>query len=237
MKLSKVIILHLLPGAITIVLIVLLTPFMQKYEFHTGLSFLIAFLFITIPIHLYLMLREGKRLNGFITFKNVNRYQKVMPVWQYVVFFLLFIIWAFGLAYFLSPLKEYFSETVFAWLPQYLKDGGGIQKLGYQTMLFYFILQILVDGIIIPIVEEFYFKGYLLSRMTSYGAFAPLLTSALFTLAHFWQPYNYLLIFLIQLPLTYLIWWKKNVYIGIYLHVFGNLFGATVSLISFLNNG
>ncbi len=84
-------------------------------------------------------------------------------------------------------------------------------------MLFFLILQIIVDGILIPIVEEFYFKGYLLSRMESLGVFAPLLTASLFTLAHFWQPYNYLLIFFIQLPLIYLMWWKKNVYIGIYL--------------------
>ena len=235
MKIPKAIFLHLLPGLVCIIAIILLAPLLQKYHFHTGLAFLFAFIFFTIPLYLYLLLREGKSINGFFSFKNVNLYAMPMPVWQHVVSFLGFVVLAFGLLFLLSPVNTYLAENVFYWLPSYLRDSDVNQHLSYQAMLFFLILQIIVDGILTPTVEEFYFKGYLLSRMKSLGSFAPLLSAGLFTLAHFWQPYNYLLIFSIQLPLTYLVWWKKNVYIGIYLHIFGNLFGAILSLIGFLN--
>ncbi|AMM51821.1 hypothetical protein TH61_12415 [Rufibacter sp. DG15C] len=235
MRTGKAVFLHLLPGVITIVLVVLLAPLLQKYEWHTGLSFLVALLFITIPLHVYLLLREGKRINGFYTLRGVNLYHQPMPAWQYVLFFFAFIAWAFGLLFLLAPVKEFLLEDVFYWLPAYLKGSEQVQPLSYQAMLLFLVLQILVDGLIIPVVEEFYFKGYLLSRMTSLGVYAPLVSAALFAFAHFWQPYNYPLIFLIQLPLTYLVWYKKNLYLGVYLHVFGNLFGAILSLIGFLN--
>ena len=155
MKITKAIFLHLLPGFITIILIILSAPLMQKYHFHTGLSFLFAFLFITIPLYLYLLLREGKKINGFLSFKNVNLYSISMPVWQYVVFFLSFVVLAFGLLFLLSPVNTYLAENIFYWLPSCLRDNGLNQQLSYRAMLFFFILQIIVDGILIPIAEEF----------------------------------------------------------------------------------
>lgn len=235
MQKAKLIFLHLLPGLITITLIVLAAPMLQRNHLHTGLAFLFAFLFVTIPVHIFLLLREGKNIHGFFSFKQVNRFSAKMPFWQYAVAFLLFIVLAFTLLYFLTPVNNYLAQHLFAWLPAYLQDNDFNQQLGFNTMLFFLVLQIIVDGILIPVVEEFYFKGYLLSRMTAFGVFAPLLNAFLFTLAHFWQPYNYLLIFSIQLPITYFVWWKKNVYIGILLHLFGNLFGAIAALLTFLN--
>ncbi|QHL89276.1 CPBP family intramembrane metalloprotease [Nibribacter ruber] len=235
MNIGKAVLFHLLPGLITIVIVVLLAPLLQQHGWHTGLSFLAALVFITIPLHVYLLLREGRRIHGFYTLRGVNLYHQPMPAWQYFLFFMALVAWAFGLLFLLAPVKEFLLEQVFYWLPAYLKGSDQVASLSYRAMLLFLVLQILVDGLLIPVVEEYYFKGYLLARMTSLGIVAPLLSAALFAFAHFWQPYNYPLIFLIQLPLTYLVWYKKNLYLGVYLHVFGNLFGALLSLIGFLS--
>ena len=95
----------------------------------------------------------------------------------------------------------------------------------------------MVDGIINPVVEELYFRGYLLPRISRLGWLSPLVSASLFTLAHFWQPYNYPTIFLIQLPLVYVVYWKRNIYIAILVHCAGNLIGAVLSLVSFMGSG
>ena len=95
------------------------------------------------------------------------------------------------------------------------------------------ILGLVVDGFINPVVEELYFRGYLLPRITRLGWLAPLMNAFLFSLQHYWQPYNFPLLFLIQLAVVYVVWWKRNIYIGMLAHSAGNIIGATISLISF----
>jgi membrane protease YdiL (CAAX protease family) len=56
----------------------------------------------------------------------------------------------------------------------------------------------------------------------------------LFALQHFWQPYNWALIFLLSLPLAYVIWWKRNPYIAILIHGSANTIGAILALAGFL---
>ena len=51
-----------------------------------------------------------------------------------------------------------------------------------------------------------------------------------FALAHFWQPYNYLSIFVYVLPLTLFTFWRKNYYAQAFVHCFANSFGATLAL-------
>jgi hypothetical protein len=62
-----------------------------------------------------------------------------------------------------------------------------------------------IDGLINPTVGELYFRRYLLSRLPVTGWRATPLPSALFSLQHYWQPWNWLLIFVLQLILTTLV--------------------------------
>jgi uncharacterized protein len=85
----------------------------------------------------------------------------------------------------------------------------------------------------VPVVEEVYFRGFLLPRMRYLGGMAPAANALLFALQHFWQPYNWVLIFLLNLPLTYVVWWKRNIYIGMLLHGSANTIGAVLTLAGF----
>jgi AcrR family transcriptional regulator len=40
------------------------------------------------------------------------------------------------------------------------------------------------------VVEELYFRGYLLPRISRFGGWAPVINCCLFALYHFWQPFN-----------------------------------------------
>ena len=101
-----------------------------------------------------------------------------------------------------------------------------------STLLVMLIAQLVVDGLVVPIVEELYFRGHLMPRVNYLGWAAPLFSTFLFAVQHFWQPYNYLLIFLIVLPQAYIVWWKRNIYIGMLVHCTGNTLGAVLSLLA-----
>ena len=85
---------------------------------------------------------------------------------------------------------------------------------------------IFIDGIVGPVVEELFFRGYLLPRMAYLKKWAPFVNGTLFGLYHFWQPHNYLAIIGIGIILSYIVWRKKNVYLGIIIHCTLNILGA-----------
>ncbi len=166
-------------------------------------------------------------------------YRESMPVWQYVTLFLLLFVLAFGVLFTVSPLTDILAARVFFWLPMHLLPN--VESLSPEparaAVLLALVTGLVVDGIINPVVEELYFRGYLLPRISRLGWLSPLLSASLFTLAHFWQPYNYPIILLIQLPLVYVVYWKRNIYIAMLTHCAANTIGALLSLVSFLGSG
>jgi membrane protease YdiL (CAAX protease family) len=94
------------------------------------------------------------------------------------------------------------------------------------TLMAYFVLNVFAG----PIVEELYFRGYLLPRMMRFGRWAPLLNVTLFSLYHFWAPWQFLSRIAGLTPLVYAVWWKRNIYLGMAVHVALNGIGtATIS--------
>jgi membrane protease YdiL (CAAX protease family) len=228
--------LHLMPGAVQVTAFVLLAPAMMKFGWPAGLAFTAVNVFVGIPLMLGYLLYQGKLKNGRPTLSGVIHYREPMPLWQYAALFLLLLGVAFAVLFLTSPINEYLSGTVFSGLPDYFKSSTATsygEAVG-SLLLVMLILQLVVDGFAVPIVEELYFRGHLLPRLSYLGWAAPLFNAFFFTVQHFWQPYNYLLIFLIQVPLVYVVWRKKNIYIGMLAHCAGNTIGALLTLIGFL---
>ncbi len=237
-SLAKSIALHLLPAIFVVSFYVLAAPFVIQLGYPSGLTLLLGFLFVGIPIELGYLFYQGKMRNGAFSLRGIVLYRERIPVWQYFAFFLLLFVLAFSVLFLISPITEFLAEKVFWWLPPFLlPDGSSSYPTPTQTaILITLILGLIVDGFVNPIVEELYFRGYLLPRISRLAWLAPLASALLFTLQHFWQPYNYPLIFLIQLPLVYVVWWKRNIYIAMLVHCAGNIIGATLSLIGFFSS-
>src|SRR5262249_46854900 len=90
------------------------------------------------------------------------------------------------------------------------------------------------DGVINPAVEELYFRGYLLPRLPVAGWRAIPVSAALFTLQHYWQPWNWLLIFVLELVLTTLVVRLRCLRLGIVMHILANSFGILATLFGVL---
>jgi len=83
-------------------------------------------------------------------------------------------------------------------------------------------------------MEELYFRGYLMPRISRFGAWAPLIGASFFGLYHVWQLFGLVGVFLLGTGLGYVVWWKKDIRLSIALHVAANALIRIFLLMSIL---
>jgi membrane protease YdiL (CAAX protease family) len=81
-------------------------------------------------------------------------------------------------------------------------------------------------NVVVPWVEELYFRGYLLPRMGALGRWAPLVNTALFSLYHAWLPWEFFSRVVALLSAIYVVWWKRDLRVSIWVHVLLNSTGS-----------
>lgn len=234
--LLKSILLHIIPGLLTTLAIMLFKPLVDLTRFPPLLAFLLAVLLIDIPFMLAVMLNEGKKLNGRFSLEGVVLYREKVS-WKT---FALVFIGAFVVLYLIimlaTPLNSILADTLFSWLPEWIFFDDAAQYEGYakNILILAFTLQLVITGVILPWVEELYFRGYLLPRISRFGAWAPLIGGLLFGLYHGWQLYGWVGVSLLGAGLGFVVWWKKDLRLGISLHVFANALVRLMLLMSIL---
>ncbi len=89
------------------------------------------------------------------------------------------------------------------------------------TIVFAFAL----NGILGPVTEELYFRGFLLPRIPASRAWAPLINVLLFSLYHFFSPWANVTRIVALIPLVYAVAWKRNIYLSMITHCLLNTLG------------
>lgn len=110
----------MLPGALIITFYLISAPYLINLGFPSGLALLLGFLFVGIPFELGYLLYQGKKRNGTVSLRGVVLYREPMPIWQYVLFFLLLFVFAFAVLILISPVTNFLAVRQFSWLPVYL---------------------------------------------------------------------------------------------------------------------
>ena len=190
-SIGKAIALSLLPGLAAVIAYSILAPMLIKMGYPAMFSILIVAAVVILPIELGYLLRQAKLLNGTYALKDIVLYRNPLPKWQYVLIPLGLVIWGF-LATGMTPLLDnVIAKAWFFWLPEWFAifDISQLQEYTRPALMATFILGLFVNGLILPIVEELYFRGYLLPRLERYGKWAPLIHVSLFSLYHFWTPW------------------------------------------------
>ena len=235
-SLIKSLLMHILPGILATVAFLLLKPLLNSTGYPPLLAFLLAVLLVDLPVMLGVMLNEGKKLNGRFSLEGVvlNR-EKVS--WKT---FALVFVGAFVVVYLLvmlaTPISTFLTESVFPGLPDwiFLDEQTQYEAYAKNVLVIVFALQLVITGIILPWVEELYFRGYLMPRISRFGKWAPLLGGFLFGLYHVWQLFGFPTVFLLGAALGYVVWWKKDIRLSISLHVFANTLGRLLFLMAAL---
>jgi membrane protease YdiL (CAAX protease family) len=224
-KLLTSLILHILPGAITAGGFFLLRPVLNRFGFPPLLAFLLAVLLLDLPVMLGIMLLAGKRAQGRLTLKDVVGFQDRLPLGKFLLYFGGAFLLVYLLISLVTPLNTLISERLFSWLPAwiFLDDQAQYLAYGKGILIFTFSLQLILTGIVLPWVEELYFRGFLLPRLDHLGWWSPLFGGLFFAFYHVWQPYGFLTIFVLGVSLGYLVYWQKDLRLPISLHMLANL--------------
>lgn len=220
----KSFLLHVTPGALVTIVFLLLKPVLDSTGYPALLAFLLAILLIDIPFMLVVMLLEGKKLTGRYSLQGVVLYRERVPWMTFILVFVGVFVIVYLLITLATPASSYLASGLFSNLPAwfFLEEQGQYENYSRNILLVVFSLQLVLTGIVLPWIEELYFRGYLLPRISRYDIWAPLIGGLFFGIYHVWQWYSLLTVFLLGVALGYVVWWKKDIRLSIGLHVFAN---------------
>jgi membrane protease YdiL (CAAX protease family) len=216
----RILTLHLLPGALITAFYFLAAPLVLRAGYPSILALLLAIIVILIPFELGYLLYQGKRTSGHFSLHDVVLYRDPLPLWNYLLFIPLLLVWMLAVFALLAPFDSYLAQTFFSWLPDWALPTTSLTTISQypQSVLVMTFLAVLILSIAGPIVEELYFRGYLLPRIPANRAWAPLINVLLFSLYHFYSPWQNISRILAILPFVYVVSWKRNIYIGMITH-------------------
>lgn len=222
--------LHLLPGVLILLFYIVTAPLAEKLGFPSGTALFVAIGAVLIPFELGYLLYQGKKRNGTLSLKGIVLFREPMPWWQYIVLGLPLIFWSgFIFVVVAPPLDKVIIDSLFSWVPDWFFLFGSMDQLAQYSrsaLVITAILNLVLNGIAGPVVEELYFRGYLLPRLSRLKGWAALMSVLLFSLYHFFTPWQNVIRIIALIPMVYAVWWKRNIYLGMIVHCVGNTFGA-----------
>jgi membrane protease YdiL (CAAX protease family) len=219
MKTSKLILLHLYPGVLIFLFYILVAPYAVRQGYPGMIALLAAELLVLLPIGIM-------HLSKWKTPFDFRPKAWKLILWIVVGFIVCLLLYAP-----MFSVGLWARTHLFSWLPSWFYDPG-FSWASRKALIITFSLAILIDGFIGPVIEELYFRGWLLPSMTRFGNAAPVINAGLFTIYHLWQPHNYAAIFLVALVFSYAAWWKRSVWLSIGIHCLVNVVGSLTGLLA-----
>lgn len=230
-SLAWIVVLHLLPGALFMLLLLLASPLLKYVGVFLSMPVAVIVFFPFLGLsQLGYLCYKGYQLNGELSLQGVVLYRQKPVRWRQTIGLALpLFAWIALVWYVFKPsLNEFFITNFFSWMPAFLFDDYFLNNLSQYSPA-----TLRTIGIMLTLttsfggaVEELYFRGYLLPRMDSLGRWAPVVNIVLFSLYHFWSPWENLVRLLGITPWIYAVWRTKNIYLSLLVHFVINAFSG-----------
>jgi len=220
---------HLLPGVVFSGLLIVVSRVFVEHGLTGYLAELLLIPACLVPMLAGIMLASAKRAGMGFSLRRVIAYRAPSPVWDSIGWPVLLVM-CWGLAsVVVVPLSVRLEAWYLTWFPaqlgsQALVDGVVAAPVGQRHVTF--VLAILLSGVLAPLIEEAYFRGFLLPRMEHLGWRAPVLSAFLFGLYHFFTPWSLPVIFVAFLPVAFVVQTTRNYRVGVIVHAVFNLLGV-----------
>ena len=232
------ILLHLIPGLLNLLTIVLLLPFTAWLGYAENGRLLAGELMIVVamvPTQIGVLLFIAKRTTKTCNILKLMPFQGKSKFVEYLLFVAIMIGWALSISAILTPIEHGLRDGLFAFVP----DNLAMRNIDFHAtskglLIFSASFAILTNGIIAPITEELYFRGYLLPRINLSPIMAVIANAVLFSIYHFFSPWYFLSRILMMIPLYYWVMKRKNIRFSIVAHVIANVFTSVSFLLEIL---
>ena len=213
------IILHLYPGILIGIFYFLIRQPVQKFGYPSIFALILAIIFVLVPVELGYLLLKGKQSTGRYSLVGLISYRTPISWWQSIIWVLIVFIAIGAIFTVFKPVDNILMDKLFFWIPTL---DIGLDGIYSKTALIVTYSTMLIFGVIVgPLVEELYFRGYLLARIPV--KYSELFHSFLFAVYHVFTPWMVISRTVGMLPLIIAVK-KKNIYIGIAVHILLNSF-------------
>ena len=223
---TQSIILHVFPGVLVGCFYLLARQPVANMGYPSIVALILAYAFILILVELGYLLYQAKKTTGRFTLGGIISYRNSIPWWQYLAWVFTIFIAVGAIFTLFKPVDAFLQEKLFFWMPD-IKYGLD-DNYSRKTLIVTYSMVLLFVAVLSPLVEELYFRGYLLPRMK--GKFAPLLHSFLFAVQHILEPWMIITRTLGFLPILFGVQ-KKNIYIGIIVHILCNMVNVVTGIV------
>lgn len=232
LSLAEIIALHLLPGAVIVSIFLFIAFIMRGSDMPVLAWMIVAVPLGLLPTELGVLYFVAQREHGTRDLRSVLGYQNKLSPVQYLWMLPLAFVGCIILFTVAGAGDVWIKGALFGWWPAWLDiETLDLAALSWPALLALLIPWMLLVNFLGPIVEELYFRGFLLPRMQHFGRFAPLLNTTLFAIYHFWTPWHIVQRTFGSLPLAFGAQWG-NLNIAIATHVLLNTIGTLLTLLS-----
>lgn len=230
--------LHLVPGALIVAAYLFLAePFVKAIDYPIFLAWAIALVIVLAPVQ-FGLLWLGRRRTGRFSMRGVVSYSdKPISRGKITAIIAGLIVWMTVVSLSLLPLDDFVFDNFFTWIP--FEGAGGsattyIEGYSHSQLVITMLICLPLTGFSLPLIEEYYFRGFLLPRIAHLRWGAPLLNTVLFSVYHFWAPWTVLSKVIFMFPAVWLVWRKKDIRISIGMHPGTALLMATLGTIAII---
>jgi uncharacterized protein len=224
---------HLLPGVALLGAIFLLAALLPGWPLILVLFTSVAL--VMVPVELGILYYHGYRRNGRLSLEGIVLYRERISLWKVVLWALGTGLWSYVIFRYTQSYLNGLLQPYFDWLPPTLTQVTG-NLTGYARGFWVAtaLVGLAFNGFIGPIVEEMYFRGFLLPRMERLKGWAPAANAVLFSLYHFFTPWENLTRIVALLPMVYAVRLNRSIWISMLAHSLLNTTFMIVPVIAWL---
>jgi uncharacterized protein len=219
--------LGLAPGALGVAVYIAVEQVTGGGGYPPVAALLVAIVVAIIPFEISALLVAQRRAHA--RKESLIPYRSPLAWRTYAWLVPVLLLAAVAASVILTPADAGLQTYMFGRLPAWFKapiDPSNPTLYSRQAWVVTLTAYMILNSVVGPVVEEFYFRGFLLPRMERFGRWAPLLNACLFSLYHFWLPWAFLSRVGAVAPYIYAVRWRRNIYVGMAVHILLNTIGG-----------
>ena len=232
----KTIFLHLFPGLLNLTVMVLFFPLTKYFNLYSFTANYFMILFAMVPFQIGYLFYVVKKTTGTYNIQNIIVFQNRSKFIEYVIFIIIIAAWAILVMRIFEPIEIHIRDNLFVFVPDNIALRNiDLKVFSNNGLLFTAIIGIVTNGILAPISEELYFRGYLLPRINLSLKWSVIVNASLFSLYHFFSPWHFLSRLFMIIPIYIWTVKKQDIKFALIAHIIGNLYTNIGMLFVVLN--
>lgn len=197
-------------------------------EFPNIVIFSIAALIGSIVFQLgYILFFNKKHYGDFRISKSLGMQTRIgwkqLAIWTPIL--LVVVMGLFAATQFAGV---WLQSTLFTWLPDWYLLETDYSAYSLNVQYITYGIMFMIVGIVVPVLEEVFFRGFLMPRMGWAGKWAILLNVVLFAAYHIWSPWQFVTRLIAMLPLYYVACKKQSMALAMLVHCLLNLLADVI---------